>query len=74
VADPEIVGMGMWSSGCGVGCVFSILDLKMASLGALWVLKSHALPPPLDPPLSVRSTSEVLAKLVEKGYVKQKIF
>ena len=49
--------------GCGEGSgppqkMFSILDLKMASFGALWLLKSHAgggmhLPSPLDPPLVI---------------------
>ena len=78
VADPEIVGGGMWSSGQGPRAeqpkatgrglgrllsriFFSILDLKMASFGALWVLiwlKSHAgggcaSPIPLDSPLKL---------------------
>ena len=60
MADPEIVG----EEGCGrrpqakrpkaaswVGRFFPILDLKMASFGALWYAGGGCIPNlPLDPP------------------------
>jgi len=62
VADPEIVGGGVQIEPSGVWggdihtdilrIFFSILDLKMASFGALWVPVRGCIPhPPLDPPL-----------------------
>ena len=44
--------------------LFSILDLKMASFGALWVPVGDASPSPLDPPLLYERVSATMRSLI----------